>query len=740
MAKSSQVGRIKVKALKNEISFFRTLQNAGSFSNALESMSSKSGKTPKSFDLEQFQRQGNNQQDLNKLNTAWRKKRLKELNPEFIEWLVGFTEGIGSFFIEKGKSCFAIHLHFSDLPTLIEIKTQLNIGTIFIHKKSVEFKVSDPKEIGFLIEIFNGKFFLKTRQVQFNGWYKNYISKTQDVIELISYTFKPSLNDGWLAGLFDVAGHVKLNVFTRSPDKSFFVTQCLTIKLKDVETEFKYLSMIINSKFFVNRGYSSVVVSNSDLEPMVKYFTRYKLYTIKARSMEKWLTVNNSYIINSFGSEANIVGYTLAKKNAAFIKFNTKLHNVRHYSQLSEVSSSKLLDFYEWFRGLVDGEGSFDFRRKEGTKNFEFNFRILLHIDDLALLLFIQSKLGVGAVKTSLDGKTALFKVIRIKDIQVIIDIFSSNPLNTTKNLNFQDFKKAYELYINADQKSIELINQIDNIKLGMNKSRTEFKINNEFKITPYWVLGFVEGEGSFFISKGKGFNYKLGFSLSQSKIDKALMEEIRKFLLNLPAKNNANYNYDGKVVNLSMIQSRSNSKEAVLISSYNTAFFKNVLIPFFDSMIWQSKKKLDYEDWKIVLKLRELGQNYTELGIETIELIASQMNIKRLSTNPAHHSIVKREVLYGKIDKLLNSPSNLERREDGRIFIISENRFFNEGAKLVQLLDNEGNILNTFTSRADCGKFLDVSNTTVANWLAKDNHRFMYKGKLVYLQIVPYL
>jgi hypothetical protein len=132
----------------------------------------------------------------------------------------------------------------------------------------------------------------------------------------------------------------------------------------------------------------------------------------------------------------------------------------------------------------VDGEGTFDFRRKQGTKNFEFNFRILLHIDDLALLLFIQSKLGIGAVKTY--NKTALFKVIRIKDIQVIIDIFSFNPLNTTKHLNFMDFKKAYELYINSDKKSIELINLIDNIKSLMNNSRIDFKRNNEFKITPY--------------------------------------------------------------------------------------------------------------------------------------------------------------------------------------------------------------------------------------------------------------
>ena len=84
------------------------------------------------------------------------------------------------------------------------------------------------------------------------------------------------------------------------------------------------------------------------------------------------------------------------------------------------------------------------------------------------------------------------------------------------------------------------------------------------------------------------------------------------------------------------------------------------MLIPFFDSMVWQSKKELDYKDWKIVLKLKELGQNYSELGCETIELMASQMNIKRLSTNPDRNSIVKREVLREKIEKLLSSPSQL--------------------------------------------------------------------------------
>jgi hypothetical protein len=55
-----------------------------------------------------------------------------------------------------------------------------------------------------------------------------------------------------------------------------------------------------------------------------------------------------------------------------------------------------------------------------------------------------------------------------------------------------------------------------------------------------------------------------------------------------------------------------------------------------------------------------------------------------------------------------------------------------------VQLIDDKGNILSTFNSKADCAKFIGVSNTTVANWLAKGNHQFIYKGKLACLQIVP--
>jgi len=416
MAKSSQVGQ--GEALKNlwcDSGFLCTLQNAGKISNALESTSSNSVLnnityyTDKLIDLEKFQRQGINQQDLIKLNNytdrksdigvlnlqlielqLWRERRLKELNQDFLTWFIGYSEGIGCFLVEKGRSCFVIHTHFTDLPTLIEIKTQLNIGTININKKNVEFKVSDPREIGLLIEIFNGKIYFKSVQTAWEGWCKNYFHKTQVTIELIPHTFKPSLSDSWLAGLFDASGSVKLDVLSRSKDLDVSINQCLSIYHKEDKVEFEYLSKLVNGKFLKKeRNRYIVTVDYKDINSLVNYFSMFKLYTVKAESMIKWLDIHN-YRVSNPNIYPKTKGYSLVKRNAAFIKFSSKLINNRYYSQLSRVSSSTLdKDFIEWFRGLVDGEGCFDFRRKKGTKNFEFNFRIVLHIDDVALLQFI---------------------------------------------------------------------------------------------------------------------------------------------------------------------------------------------------------------------------------------------------------------------------------------------------------------------------------------------------------------
>jgi len=70
-----------------------------------------------------------------------------------------------------------------------------------------------------------------------------------------------------------------------------------------------------------------------------------------------------------------------------------------------------------------------------------------------------------------------------------------------------------------------------------MNTLRTNFILTNSHKIliTPYWLLGFIEGDGSFSVSTYKSF--PLRFNIVQSIIEKKVLEAIKLFLLELSGK-----------------------------------------------------------------------------------------------------------------------------------------------------------------------------------------------------------
>lgn len=161
------------------------------------------------------------------------------------------------------------------------------------------------------------------------------------------------------------------------------------------------------------------------------------------------------------------------------------------------------LDIIEWLRGFTDGEGNFYIRRRSAeTRAFSFKYSFGLHVDDKETLIFIQKTLGIG--KVSISGKVAYFEVYDLKNIAKIIKIFTIHPLNTTKQLNFLDFKRAYELYMSlrslSGQKGSlntatpggcgpeEIVQEIAKLKEGMNNKRINYQIPELYKprITPY--------------------------------------------------------------------------------------------------------------------------------------------------------------------------------------------------------------------------------------------------------------
>ena len=146
-------------------------------------------------------------------------------------------------------------------------------------------------------------------------------------------------------------------------------------------------------------------------------------------------------------------------------------------------------------------EGNFGiftlFNNKNKVESFIFKFTIGLHIDDQDVLNFIKNKLGFGLVY--LYKNTVSFIVTKKEDIWKLIDIFDKYTLNTSKFLDFIDFKKAFTKYYDREKLTEELIAQILQLKNNINTKRSNFNMpENHINITKSWLLGFIEGDGSF--------------------------------------------------------------------------------------------------------------------------------------------------------------------------------------------------------------------------------------------------
>lgn len=157
-------------------------------------------------------------------------------------------------------------------------------------------------------------------------------------------------------------------------------------------------------------------------------------------------------------------------------------------------------------------------------------------------------------------------------------------------------------------------------------------------------------------------------------------MLAIQKFLYNLVSLEQLNSVIDDE----NWVKINSDSRGIFNLIVQRRSYIEFVLIPSFDSLTWQSKKFLDYNDGKAIFYLYKKGLNYLQEGEALIKRILSQMNNNRLSTSRVPK--VDRDLLQVDIVKLLSEPSNYEIK-DGIIFIKYLNRFKGSPtSKMVQL------------------------------------------------------
>ena len=312
-------------------------------------------------------------------------------------------------------------------------------------------------------------------------------------------------------------------------------------------------------------------------------------------------------------------------------------------------------DELEWLSGFSEAESMFYI-----STTGAISFKIKLHWDDRQTLEYIKNLLSelvnreVGVIVDSKNQHESYYIISKFQDIlEVLIPIFSKYYLTTSKFLDFQDFKAAAEIrktsYMEKRRLTKEELNEILRIKSDMNSKRLEFNINDLPKrpLTIYRFLGFVEGDGSFYIS-----NMVPTFSIKQHSKNVHFFYQIAEFL-------NKQLPYCPEIgPKIDKLNTRPtpgiyhDSPSTCNLSVANILQNYNYILPFFKSLKFRSRKGVDFELWELAVKLKTLGYTTKPEGKKCFIEITKYIN-KRYTTDAQ----VSEAPNLNKIHEILNQP-----------------------------------------------------------------------------------
>ena len=216
-----------------------------------------------------------------------------------------------------------------------------------------------------------------------------------------------------------------------------------------------------------------------------------------------------------------------------------------------------------WVTGFSDAESSFSMfisRSKNTIIGWTITptFNITLHIRDIELLKSIQNFFnGVG--KINIQNNKVNYRVRSKEELKIIINHFNKYPLLTSKFINFTLFVKIYKLIeskahlnkkgfleiaslVNKLNKplSTTILQDLFNLgKLKLSNISLELPVlNKNPNLNPWWISGFICGEGSFTYftrtrknSKGKiSKDYTLVKEVSQDNKDSFILTCIQEY------------------------------------------------------------------------------------------------------------------------------------------------------------------------------------------------------------------
>jgi hypothetical protein len=389
------------------------------------------------------------------------------------------------------------------------------------------------------------------------------------------------------------------------------IMRSISKKLFAIYIYFWYLVFNLNIISIFNILFRENILLNINIIKLYIIKFNIKLSRIFRDHMLKVVNVNTkiNYLRIKLQIKRNIL-------QTPFIR-DEKNKNLGSYEKGNLPKKNEMNSFY--VTRFTDAEGCFtlDISNLRG-KNWSAaaRFAIKLHIADIDILYKIKTFFGgIGSVK--INGKTAIYRVSKITDIiKVIIPHFKKYPLQSAKFIEFKIWKKSAVLINNKEHLTEEGILKINSLKSGLNKGLSAkldmsmYKIYSASNLNPYWVSGFIDGDGSFTVnieSKTNYVNLRLIIDLNQRET--FLIHKISEFF--------------GGVGRINF----SSDKQLVYYTISNIKDINAWVLPHFDNYILIGHKNVNYLIWKDIFMKVKSKAHLTQEGINQITELRLKLN-----------------------------------------------------------------------------------------------------------------
>jgi len=234
-------------------------------------------------------------------------KNSNHLSDDWLTWFIGFAEGDGAIQTYAEGKRVRFVLTQKESAILYNIQHKLNIGVVrhFPQGKSgkdndfYRWMVDEPSHILLLAFLFNGNLALDNRIKQLALWVNALNNRFgSDTIKLNNTPVSITLQDAWLSGFTDAEGcfNVSITANTRYT-LGYVIKMRYLLDQKDNLILNKICELFGFGKVTLRSGtdnvYRYTATGFKPLNDVISYFKLFPLYTKKAISFEKWLTVHN---------------------------------------------------------------------------------------------------------------------------------------------------------------------------------------------------------------------------------------------------------------------------------------------------------------------------------------------------------------------------------------------------------------------------------------------------------------